>query len=767
MWVGIKWFKEVPAQRLHIMRDSKSLVVVEWGGTGVATSLTAQVPTHDSNDSNFEKPTSSKSPTFSAVLFRRFLPKMNVLVYSGKGTTTELVKHTIESLRLHLSPNYAVVSVSELALLNDPWMYKTSMLVVPGGADLPYCDVLNGSGNERIAQFVRKGGKFIGFCAGGYYASKRCEFEVGNLAMEVSGPRELGFFPGTAKGCVYKGFVYESHDGCRAATMKVETGAFKELDGQNLPETVDVYYNGGGMFMGASKFKNVDILARYTGPTDVADEDMAAVIHCKVGKGDVLLSGTHPEFTPTLMKPAESDFHFKSVVEQLEKGDGDRSRFLRACLAHLGLKVNDESEINVPRLTPIYMSSHLDPTRSLKVLTDLRANMDFVAENSFEDVNDTFVLHDEAQEDHEYFLSADLGPQSFDDVVSAPKHIKVFSSGQLPDSKETPYFNMAAYFQHLQKLYAANNINPKDGDFGSLLCYSEVVTSTNTLLDANPRWLRYLPSGTTFTATTQIAGRGRGGNVWINPKGVMATSILFRIPSGAQQSSSIVTLQYLCSLAMIEAVLGYGSDVQGHGSGYEDMPLRLKWPNDMYALKPEFFNNTEDKNELSTMVEGDDEKWAKVSGALINSQFLNGQFHLVWGGGINVSNLAPTTSLNLILEKLNVIRAKKSLPALPPYNHEMLLAKLVFTMGQFYNVFEHSGLKPFLGLYYKRWFHLSQRVKLDAAGDRKTRDCIIKGITEEYGLLVAEDVSNHEILELQPDGNSFDIFKGLVYKKQT
>lgn len=691
---------------------------------------------------------------------------MNVLVYSGKGTTTELVKHATESLRLHLSPNYAVVSVSELALLNDPWMYKTLMLVVPGGADLPYCDVLNGKGNERIAQFVKKGGKFIGFCAGGYYASGRCEFEEGNKQMEVSGSRELKFFPGTAKGCVYKGFVYESHDGARAATMDVETDKFAEFPDLKVPKKVSVYYNGGGMFMAASKFPNVDILARYTGPTDVLDPDMAAVVHCKVGKGHVLLSGTHPEFTPTLMKPSEADTHFKGVVTQLEENDHERSQFLRACLVKMGLKVNSESEVNVPRLTPIYMLSNLDPGRAQKVMADLQENMDFVGPNKFEDVHDTFVLHSESENDHEYLFPEENGPQLFDDVVSAAKHIKVFTSQELPDAKSTPYFNMGAYFKELQQLYAANSIDPKDCDFGSLLCYSEVVTSTNTLMDANPRWLRYLPLGTTFTATTQIAGRGRGGNVWVNPKGVMATLILFRIPSGAQQSSSIVTLQYLCSLAIIEAVLGYGSDVQGQGSGYEDMPLRLKWPNDMYALKPEFFGHLNDKNELSTFVEGDDEKWAKVSGALINSQFLNGQFHLVWGGGINVSNSAPTTSLNLVLEKLNVIRTQKGLQPLPPYNHEKLLAKLVFTMGQFYQVFEHAGLKPFLNLYYKRWFHTQQKVKLDADGDSNTRDCIIKGITENYGLLVAEDVKTHEVLELQPDGNSFDIFKGLVYKKQ-
>lgn len=729
--------------------------------------------------------------TLNFLLLFLLLFFMNVLVYSGKGTTAESVKHAIESLRLHLSPHYAVVSVSETALLNDPWMSKTAVLVIPGGADLPYCDVLNGRGNDRIRQFVRNGGKFIGFCAGGYYAASRCEFEVGDPAMEVSGSRELRFFPGIARGCVYRGFVYESHQGCRAARLAVDVAKFRDVaetettesvarlvqagntskpatasttksepesaanSSITVPSSVTNYYNGGGMFIGASKYPNVDVLARYTGPTDVADADMAAVVHCKVGKGDVLLCGTHPEFSPSLLRPSDSDTHFQHVVAELESGEADRRRFLGLCLARIGLQASIDVA-GVPRATPIYMTS-AEPHAAVKVLKDLRENMDMVGDR-FEDAHDTFVLHGETEMVDSMLEDEGLSNED------APKHIQVFTS-RIPDS--TPHFNMKAYFDHLLRLHNANGISSTGESiaFGSLLCYGEVVTSTNTLLDANPAWLRYLPEGLAFTATTQTSGRGRGGNVWINPQGVMATSILFKIAAGATQTLAIVTLQYLCSLALIEAVLGYGSDVQGVGSGYEDMPVRLKWPNDMYALKPEFFEDFSDKNDTSATVD-DDARWAKISGALINSQFLHGQFHLVWGGGVNVSNLAPTTSLNLVLAKLNEIRAKKNMPPLPPYKHELLLAKLVFTMGQFYSVFRHLGLAPFLPLYYKRWFHLDQRVMLDAAGDGRTRDCVIKGITPDYGLLVAEDVANHEVLELQPDGNSFDIFKGLVYKKR-
>lgn len=688
---------------------------------------------------------------------------MNALVYSGQGTTSESVKHCIESLRLHLSPYYAVIPINESALLNDPWMYKTSLLVMPGGADLPYCKVLNGNGNNRIKQFVKKGGKFIGFCAGAYYASSRCEFEVGS-SIEVTGSRELGFFPGTKAGCAYSGFVYETHNGARATPLAVNKVALPDC-----PSTVMNYYNGGGVFINASKIRGVEVLASYTEPLSVKTPDgdsNAAVIHCKVGKGDVLLTGTHPEFTPALMKPVGGDINYKSITSILldKEADSNRKNFLQGCLNKIGLKTNQNINVTIPNLTPIYLSS-LILNQAHNLVNDLKENLDFINNNTLEDNHDTFIFHDELENDHEYFISSSAQSNDDENSDTSLVHMKVFRNSNVPDYKLTPYFDINEYFVHLRELYSNSNTSEGIGSFGSIIGYGEVVSSTSTLLDSNPKWLRHLPNGFTLTATTQVSGKGRGGNVWINPKGVMALSILFKIPSGLKQSSSIVTLQYLCGLATIEAILGYGSTVPGKGVGYEDLPVKLKWPNDIYALKPEYYHDIDDKNITNSTVEGDDQKYSKIAGALINSQFLNGQFHLVWGCGVNVSNSAPTTSLNLVLGKLNEIRASKGLSPLPPYRHEVLLAKLMFVINEFYSVFQHSGLQPFLPLYYKRWFHSSQQVKIDTEGNGYSKTCIIKGITSDYGLLIAEDIRTGERLELQPDGNSFDIFKGLVYKK--
>ena len=79
-----------------------------------------------------------------------------------------------------------------------------------------------------------------------------------------------------------------------------------------------------------------------------------------------------------------------------------------------------------------------------------------------------------------------------------------------------PYFDIQKYFDNLRMLSGG------DIKFGSILGYSEVITSTNTIMDKNPQWLEHLPNGFTITATTQIAGRV--AVAMGQPRGVLATS---------------------------------------------------------------------------------------------------------------------------------------------------------------------------------------------------------------------------------------------------
>lgn len=144
---------------------------------------------------------------------------------------------------------------------------------------------------------MERGGLYLGLCAGGYYGSKRCEFEVGKKAMEVVGNRELAFFPGTCRGCAFSGFVYHSEEGTRAVQLRTSKAA---LSKGTVPDVFRSYYNGGGVFVDAPKLnhRGVEVLASFTEALDVdAGEGSACVVYCKVGDGAAVLTSTHPEYS--------------------------------------------------------------------------------------------------------------------------------------------------------------------------------------------------------------------------------------------------------------------------------------------------------------------------------------------------------------------------------------------------------------------------------------------------------------------------------------
>lgn len=86
--------------------------------------------------------------------------------------------------------------------------------------------------------------------------------------------------------------------------------------------------------------------------------------------------------------------------------------------------------------------------------------------------------------------------------------------------------------------------------------------------------LRNLPTGFTASATVQVAGRGRGSNVWVSPAGSLMFSTCIQHPIHLTSKAPIVFLQYLAALAIVEGIKTYDK-------GYQDVPVKLKWPNDI------------------------------------------------------------------------------------------------------------------------------------------------------------------------------------------
>jgi biotin--protein ligase len=90
----------------------------------------------------------------------------------------------------------------------------------------------------------------------------------------------------------------------------------------------------------------------------------------------------------------------------------------------------------------------------------------------------------------------------------------------------------------------------------------------------NVKLLSNVPTGFTFTATTQVAGRGRGSNVWVSPAGSLVMSVCMKHPMELSNSAPVVFIQYLAAIAIVEGI-------QSYDRGYKDLPVKLKWPNDI------------------------------------------------------------------------------------------------------------------------------------------------------------------------------------------
>jgi biotin--protein ligase len=139
------------------------------------------------------------------------------------------------------------------------------------------------------------------------------------------------------------------------------------------------------------------------------------------------------------------------------------------------------------------------------------------------------------------------------------------------------------------------------------------------------------------------------------------------------QSAPVVFVQYLAALAIVRGV-------QSYAPGYASLPVKLKWPNDIYALDPK----------------GNGKDYVKIGGILVNSSYAGSDYTLVVGIGLNVANAAPTTGLNVLAAAKN----------LEPFQAEKLLARILTSFESIYNTFCREGWSRDLeDEYYKQWLH--------------------------------------------------------------
>ncbi|KAG1901415.1 class II aaRS and biotin synthetase [Suillus fuscotomentosus] len=347
----------------------------------------------------------------------------------------------------------------------------------------------------------------------------------------------------------------------------------------------------------------------------------------------------------------------------------------------------------------------------------------------FEDTNDNFHFHfpsipPEARNTDHPIL--ELIPPNF---LSNPKvkHVLVPSRPLTIEDERiyTPQFSPSAFFRAIDKFRSgmkdtSQGTNQDSWRIGEALMYGEVVSSTQTMFDKNPSFLRVLPPPIVSLATVQLAGRGRGGNAWLSPAGCLQMSLKIRI--GLKGSSL--------------------------GSEWAHK-VRLKWPNDIYGLFPSS-QHSPVSNSKSTP------EPRKIGGVLINTSFGGGVADVVIGSGLNVLNAPPIASL-----------AQLASTPIPGLSVERVAAAVLTSFERMWNSFlqnQEQGFHPFMDQYLRSWLHSDQLVTLT---NRTPHQSVrIVGITPDHGLLRTVPMGGGEFIDLQPDGNSFDMMKGLISTKK-
>ncbi|KAJ4405672.1 biotin holocarboxylase synthetase [Neurospora sp. IMI 360204] len=695
---------------------------------------------------------------------------LNVLVYAGAGVTPESSRQCTESLKCLVGSNYAVSQITAHTLITEPWPSTCSLLVFPGGADLPFCRDLNGPGNRKIIDYVRKGGAYLGFCAGGYYGSAECWFELDDPKYDVKGPRELAFFPGICGGPAFKGFHYHREVGARAAKLSVRKEAFSGA--QAPPDVFKSYYNGGGVFVNAEEMESngVEILADYADDIDFpSGKTQAAVVFCKVGQGRAILTGPHPEFSGASLKPHASIPGYDKLIEEVTADESARLEFLAACLSKLGLSLpSKEAWSDIPRPTTMW-NIYCQRGHFLSLVNRLSGQSHAVRTDGSIWLENKFGLdmfHLEWTTDGSW--STNYDPRESDKptyrINVGPK-----VAGQGVDESGTQ-FDYDIFFASLDKFRTLESsrtvstwkqaLGRYDACFpklswGNHLMYGETVTSTNTLLSSNPHLVSKLESGFTFTATRQVAGRGRGTNVWVSPAGCLIMSTVINHSANVMPTRPLAFVNYLAAIAIVEAIKGYdhANDV------YQKLDVKIKWPNDIYVRDPSKPNEP---------------AYVKVGGILAHCSYNAPNYQIILGVGINTNNAQPTTSLDALLNWTASLLGGSDKPSPPPFQIERLMARILTCLEILYDHFLRKGFSDELeALYYKHWLHTNQIVTLEDEDGVKAR---VLGITKDQGLLVAEEVMEDGIelnswkgtgtlFQLQSDENGFDYWKGLIKRK--
>ncbi|XP_033333914.2 holocarboxylase synthetase-like protein isoform X2 [Megalopta genalis] len=274
--------------------------------------------------------------------------------------------------------------------------------------------------------------------------------------------------------------------------------------------------------------------------------------------------------------------------------------------------------------------------------------------------------------------------------------------------------------EHFSTIEYFENLTTKD--LGRLVIYADVMKSSMDVVGGVE-----LQHGLAVIPSQQTQGRGRNKNQWLSPKGSALFTLQMHISTDTILGQRIPLLQHLVCVAIVSAIKSLPE--------YEDVDLTIKWPNDIYIGKR-----------------------VKVGGMLIQTTIASGVNICDVGVGVNLSNSEPLCCINDVVKLINKTFNKQ----LKPISCEQYFAIVFNEIERWVDTVQSGNIDEFLDAYYMYWVHSDQDITIISRTGTSEKAKVL-GI-DEYGFLRVRG-ENGSIFTVHPDGNRFDLLKGLVTPK--
>ncbi|TFY71787.1 hypothetical protein EVG20_g1215 [Dentipellis fragilis] len=639
---------------------------------------------------------------------------MDVLVYTqtAAGSTATDPPALVTLLRAILHPFYTVQAITASSLASHPWEKSCALLVLqpngPVGTGLP----MPPKAGEALQRYVENGGRMLTLGLDMLVSARR------------NGEGQLQFYDSRSRKHI--------SPTTPVVVPELRSGNVRLRTGQLVSDVV-------GLSSPFSDAASGSMLAQWDqASSDVAETKRQNIAAVELSVGEGHISAWAVNFTEDIIQSGNHrlQIFLQNIVSStglsVPSGSADAKEEIAAPTASPPHRPLPQFLVtSKPITTQIILASLGVPTPEAFSTTSSATSPSFI----LKDTADTFGFHFCTPE-----AASELLQQARSDVAhgETPKAIVVLPPTVIPSLAVTPKFEIQLYFDNLAETREANGLADmsEEGSYGvgEALLYGEAVTSTQTMLDKNQHLSSNLPPPILSLATHQLAGRGRGSNTWLSPDGCLQFSLLLRVSLASFPASRLVFVQYLFGLAVVNACRD--KEVLGADGGAN---ARLKWPNDIYIER------------------GGEKK--KVGGILVNTSFSGGKVDIVIGCGLNVSTPLPISSLSLLNSGQPPLRTEAVLP--------VILAKFEVLWNTF--VQGRGSWAPFEDAYLDAWMHSDQLVTLTTV--TPPRSVRILGITLDHGLLrtiperTAWGGGEEGYIDLQPDGNSFDLMAGLIKSK--